>query len=210
MKTCAAKANRRGFSNVYSRRWKAEKETDEGEDRESLLARSKCASGGWRWRWRVEGGGALHDDFFFFLVLLTHSLPALACSTLFWGPNASSLQTEHILRFNRIIILIHLRFLRGSGRKEVVVADGQMRVAEYYHECGRRRRRRRRKGAGVLYVINKDMLRLFLFPASLKDGDKRCISVRSVGGSTIHEKCFVSASTRSRIRLNKIMFALSG
>ena len=66
----------------------------------------------------------------------------------------------------------------------------------------------RREGAGILYVINKDMLRLFLFPASLNDGDKRCISVRTVGGSTKHEKCFVSASIRSRIRLNKVMFCL--
>ena len=38
--------------------------------------------------------------------------------------NASSLYTESILRFNRIIIPINLFCKRGSGRKDVVASDG--------------------------------------------------------------------------------------
>lgn len=77
----------------------------------------------------MQGGGGTPCLIRFFFFLLTHSLYIssiylLQELNLFLRLNASSLNTESILRFNRIIIPINLFSKRGSGRKDVVVSDG--------------------------------------------------------------------------------------
>lgn len=119
VKTWCSEGEQRGFSNIYSKSWKAERETDEGADRESLMSRSNV---------KVLGGAApcltTFFSFFFFFSVYTlffyMQCLFLPGTTLFVGLMGFHHQhIDSILRFNTIIILIHLHFLeeRTEGRK---------------------------------------------------------------------------------------------
>ena len=121
--------------------------------------------------------------------------------------------TESILRFNRINIAIHLHFLQEGqeGRKEVVVADGQMRMAEYYHGSGG-------GGGGDTFCFqglttendsNTVEMRAVFVTSSNQRKALHCLTVRDVENKSRRNNNCTSA-VFCKIGLNKSMFSGKG